>query len=374
VVIAQVAVTVLFPVSVFFILRAQDSIQSFDVGFASEQFLSARLEPDAAGEAGKAYEALDRRLSAEGLVSGVTFASRLPGDFHFPRGIEVVDSTESPRFTVNAAAVAVDFFDVLGADLLAGRTFNATDEEPGHQVIVVNKAFVERILHGRNAIGRRLRLMQQPDATFEIVGVVENLGMNYLGRGGAEGFYLPLSSQTADPVFMVARIRGEPTSFAPRLQAIAGAVDSTLRLYQLRPMNEMHAGVLKMFAIFIRVALVVSSVALLLSLVSIYAVMSFAVSRRTREIGIRVALGADAGRIVDAVFRRPLAQVALGVAIGGLLVAQVAAIAIGGLSSGEVGLVVAYACLMLVVCLFACIVPTRRALSIQPTEALRQNA
>ena len=178
VVIAQVAVTVLFPVSVFFILRAHDSIQSFDVGFASERFLSARLEPDAAGEAGKAYEALDRRLSAEGLVSGVTFASRLPGDFHFPRGIEVVDSTESPRFTVNAAAVAVDFFDVLGADLLAGRTFNATDLEPGHQVIVVNKAFVERILHGRNAIGRRLRLMQQSDV-FEIVGVVENLGMNY---------------------------------------------------------------------------------------------------------------------------------------------------------------------------------------------------
>jgi ABC-type antimicrobial peptide transport system permease subunit len=119
----------------------------------------------------------------------------------------------------------------------------------------------------------------------------------------------------------------------------------------------------------------VSAMALLLSLAGIYAVMSFTVSRRTREIGIRVALGSGARRVVLAVLRRQLAQVSLGVTLGGLALVSLVSVA-GGLrpSVGQLALLGAYAILMTLVCLTACLVPMRRALRIQPTDALRMDA
>ncbi len=98
--------------------------------------------------------------------------------------------------------------------------------------------------------------------------------------------------------------------------------------------------------------------------------ISYSVAQRTHEIGVRVALGADAKRVMLAVFSRPLAQVAVGIVLGGWLVAQLSRSVIGTLSVREIGLVIAYATLMMAVCMLACIVPTRRALAVQPTEAL----
>ena len=109
-----------------------------------------------------------------------------------------------------------------------------------------------------------------------------------------------------------------------------------------------------------------------MSLAGIYAVMSFTVARRTREIGIRVALGADRRRLVLSVFRRPLRQVGLGVTVGvGLAGLLLFAIIGDTLAWSHAGVLLAYSVLMLVVCLLACAVPTRRALAVEPTEALR---
>jgi ABC-type antimicrobial peptide transport system permease subunit len=129
---------------------------------------------------------------------------------------------------------------------------------------------------------------------------------------------------------------------------------------------------LQFLAFWFRLTMLVSAVALLLSLTGIYAVMSFTVSRRTREIGIRVALGADPRRIVSAIFRRPLAQVGLGITVGGVLVTAFSfGVMRGALWPTGAAFIIAYAVLMMGVCALACIVPTRRALGIEPTEALR---
>jgi putative ABC transport system permease protein len=170
----------------------------------------------------------------------------------------------------------------------------------------------------------------------------------------------------------VHRRGGLPASFAPRLRALATAVDPTLRVDELLPLDAVGAELWSELAFLFRVLVVVSAVALLLSLSGIYSVMAFAVSRRTREIGVRVALGSDRRHVVAAVFARPLAQVASGIAAGGVLTALITlAVHDGALSAAQLGAVVAYAALMLGVCLLACVVPTRRALRIQPTEALR---
>ncbi len=170
---------------------------------------------------------------------------------------------------------------------------------------------------------------------------------------------------------MAVHVRGDPESFAPRLRTIAGAVDLTLRLDEFLPLDRVNQDELRFYAFWFTVIVLVSSIALLLSIAGIYAVMAFTVSRRTREIGIRVALGSDPRRIVTAIFWRPLAQVGLGVVAGGGLVAALLRTGLGALSAREVGLVVAYAALMMGVCMLACVVPTRRALRIEPTEALR---
>src|SRR5688572_2219965 len=130
-------------------------------------------------------------------------------------------------------------------------------------------------------------------------------------------------------------------------------------------------------SLWMRVIAGLTILALLLSLAGIYAVLSFTVARRTREIGVRVALGADRRRVISAIFRRPLIQVGLGVLAGSVLIALAATIDIrlpghtGELSFRQAAIIGGYGIVMLGVCLLACIVPTRRALSVEPTVALR---
>jgi putative ABC transport system permease protein len=138
-------------------------------------------------------------------------------------------------------------------------------------------------------------------------------------------------------------------------------------------LDRVHDVELGWIGFWFRVLLGVSALAMLLSLAGIYAVMAFAVSRRTHEIGIRVAMGADARRIVAAVFARPLAQVAMGVVAGTMVVGWLVYTIIGKLSAREVSLVAGYALLMLAVCMLACVVPTRRALRIEAMDALRMD-
>ena len=131
--------------------------------------------------------------------------------------------------------------------------------------------------------------------------------------------------------------------------------------------------------LWLRVTILMTAIALLLSLAGIYAVLSFIVARRTREIGVRVALGASRQRVVGAIFRRPLTQVGLGILAGGALIAAAGSIETempglsGELSLRQVAMLLAYATLMLGVCLLACVVPTRRALRVEPTIALRMD-
>ena len=181
-----------------------------------------------------------------------------------------------------------------------------------------------------------------------------------------------MAPANALPIHMAVHLRGDPESFSPQLRRVAAAVDPTLRLNELLPLDEVGATLWLEMGFLFWLLVLVSAIALLLSLAGIYAVMAFTVSRRTREIGIRVALGSDPQRIVAAIFLRPLAQVGLGVVAGGGLVAALVRVVIGALSAREVGLVVAYAALMMGVCMLACIVPTRRALRVESTEALRE--
>lgn len=421
VIVAQVAVTVAFPAIVLVEVRELRRVQTFDMGFAADEYLAVQLgletapgadlsEDSTAADAhlerfGMLVETLRRRAEAEPGVVGVTFVDKLPLTNYVDRRIALDDSAflaaptgkdgdvegRQPLRHATVASVDPSYFDVLEAPILAGRGFDAADLAPGVNVAIVDRGFVDQVLLGRNPIGRRVRIgaggirPDGPDAEslpwYEIVGVVRDLGMIGAAESGrGSGLYLPAEAGVAFAPQMVIHARADPMALVPRVRAIAGSVDPLLRLTGFQSMDRVTSPMLWVLGMFIRATLGVTAIALLLSLTGIYAVLSYTVARRTREIGVRVALGADRGRLLSGIFRRPLTQVGLGVAVGATLIA-LGALALptttqfegawSGLSGGQIGLLVAYAAFMMGVCLLACLVPTRRALRVEPIVAIR---
>ena len=164
---------------------------------------------------------------------------------------------------------------------------------------------------------------------------------------------------------------GDVSAVVARLHTIAASIDPRLRLHNVARMSDGDPTMWMEFEFLFKLLMLVSGIALLLSLAGIYAAMSFAVSRRTREIGIRMALGATAVRVATATFARPFGQVGLGVLIGAGLTSALVYAVTGGVSATGVGLVTAYAAAMLGVCLLPSITPLGRALRVDPTGALK---
>jgi putative ABC transport system permease protein len=413
VIVAQVAVTVVFPAIVWFENTQLGRMQDYNPGFATEQFLAVEVERDSpAGSASLVDAAIERdarvtatleqlrdRVAAQPGVTGVTFADALSGGELPGRRIELgYDSAEAASLTPGAPVpiryttvleADTSYFNVLDAPILAGRGFNAADAEPGARVAIVDQAFVANVLQSRNPIGQQVRFTRPthpdgPSEWYAVVGLVGKLDVGVPYRKGPfAGFYLPTTpDRLGAGLHMMIRVRGgDPMTIAPQVRGIAAAVDPSLRLVQVQRLNELNDGMLWVIRLWMSVTAVMSSVALLLSLAGLYSVMSFVVARRTREIGVRVALGGSRWRILMAIFRRPIIQMGLGVLAGiSIIVAATlwypytempGADETGGFSAGAVMMQAGYAVLMFGVCMLACVVPTRRALNIEPTVALR---
>jgi predicted permease len=414
VIVAQVAVTVAFPAVVYMVQWQLRHTQTFDVGFADEEYLAVQIETDAPiglgsspdpnrdaqrAALGATLQELRRRVAARPEVAGVAFVDRLPGDDRPDMFIElsydqsvaggpaVVAGTDSPPPSriATIAAVEPSYFDALGAPIVAGRAFNAADTAPGVTVAIVDQGFVDLVLQGRNPIGQQVRFMDDGnEATantnpwYEIVGVVKDLDIGSPNRKHrAAGFYMPAPAARFSQLYMLVHARGEPMALSPQVREIAAAVDPTLRLSNFQRADEVLNDGVWVIGLWLRVSMVMTAVALLLSLAGIYAVMSFIVARRTREIGVRVALGASRVSVVGAIFRRPLIQVGLGILVGAALIAAGGNLETempgltGVFTLTDLAMLVAYAIVMLGVCLLACVVPTRRALGVEPTIALR---
>jgi putative ABC transport system permease protein len=417
VIVAQVAVTVAFPAIVLLEARELQRIRSYDVGFAADEYLAVQLGMEVAPGAeadgdtaavaahrarfGMVVEMLRQRVAAEPGVVGVTFADRLPRTNYGSHRIAFDDSAsiaeagarfgQRPLRFTKIAYVDPSYFDALEAPILAGRGFQAADVAPGARVAIVDQSFVDQVLLGRDPIGRRVRIALGPTPVtgpqadslpwFEIVGLVKELGMNGAAESGrGTGLYLPATPGSGFSPQMMIHTRGDPMALVPRVRAMAATLDPTLRLSEFQRVDQITSPLLWILGMWLRATLVMTAVALLLSLAGIYAVLSFTVARRTREIGVRVALGATPRGVLTAIFRRPLTQVGLGVAAGATLIG-VGAQALSrttqfadapiALSGGQVALLVAYAAFMLGVCLLACVVPTRRALRVEPVVAMR---
>jgi predicted permease len=386
-VVAQVAVAVaVLPVAVYLswqIVRMEVS----GPGFAAQNIIVSTLAlDDYDSRADTHFERrlaeLTSRVRAEPGVTAVTFSSSVPG-FAPDRVIEFEDGTalgEDGRLEVSVLDVAHDLFDAYGIEILAGRPFTAADRGPAN-VVIVNWTFAQQYLKDRDALGARFhyaRLRPQiasaaSQESYQIVGVVRDFP-SFAPAPGSDGtptVYHPAEVGDVHPVVLSVRLAGSiPAGFIDRFREIGAAVDPALQLRRLVPLSTFYNDVRSVWRYLAwGIGLVTTSV-LLLSAAGIYALMSFTVAQRTREIGIRTALGAHPSRILLGIFGRAGAQLAVGLLVGSLV--SSAAFSTTSLGLGRsVVLLVAVAAIMLAVGLLAAFGPARRGLRIQAAEALR---
>jgi len=290
---------------------------------------------------------------------------------------------DAASFKVRTARIAVDFLAELNQPLVAGRGFDSRDLVDGARTIIVNTTFAQRAFGSANPIGRRVREITSDHGPAgpwrEIVGVVGHLGVHALTPSQDDGIYLPMKAGDVNPVRLAIWVRGDPARLAPRIHELLKAVDPSAIVSMPIPLAEMFEGDWYLLKGLVLGAALLVGVLLSLAASALYAILSLVVSQRTREIGIRVALGASQWRIVLDVATRAVVQIAAGVLLGlpfaGALSYEFLEITgAGGSVPGAVAMASGLGVtVMLLVSFAACTVPTLRALRIAPVDALRKD-
>lgn len=221
------------------------------------------------------------------------------------------------------AAVTPAFRDAFDVDVLQGRWIERTDGRDAPRVVVVNQAFVDRHLPQGDPLGRRIRLgwLEEPDNWAEIVGVVpdhrmEGLGNNEPGARSSPGFYVPLAQYDVRFVSIAARVDDQPLQLSMPVRDAVAAADPDTPIYFVQTLEEAMAQNTWFYRIFGNLFVAFGLAALFLASVGLYGVMSFSVSHRVSEMGVRMALGAQARQVVGLVLRQGMGQIALGLAFG----------------------------------------------------------
>jgi hypothetical protein len=399
-IVADVAVAVTVVVGAFAISERLTDVAGAEnlTGIAAEEYLAVelRLPLDRPRDDGSidparfrerlvaTQQAIVERLQAEPGVRGVVAAGALPRMDHQSRrievdGVELGSGTTRGRY-VRAVDVDVDFFEALDQPILSGRDFSGADLATDPRPVIVNTVFADWLLGGRDPVGRSVRFVGaggQPGPWREIVGVVGHLGINLVNPQGDVGVYGPAAPGEIYPVQLGVHVGDSPETLAPRVREIVTEVDPDAILGTPVVLSDVHQGD---WYLMVAVAggmglLVVILMALAAS--AVYAIMSFSISERTREIGIRAALGARRSSLVYAILRRSVTQIALGALCGmGLATVLLSDFRSPPGESRSVlsALPVALAAgvgIVVLIALFSCVAPTRRALGIEPSEALR---
>ncbi len=325
----------------------------------------------------------DKVVEAAAALPGVTAAGAgqlLPRLYPSPRltAVEPIGE-EAARAPQPAPSFAVGngYLEAIGARTLSGRTFRPTDFIAGAaSIAVVNEPFVQKFLDGRNPIGRRIRIAQPREdggqqPWYEIVGVVPDLGLSVGDPALTAGFYLPVRDEQL--TFLAIRTLADPLTLTPQLRAAVSRIDPDLQLEEIRTLEE--AGV-EESAFLSGVALglmAMGGMALALSIVGIYALLSFMVTRRTREIGIRVALGAANWQVLRSITGGAVVYLEIGGVLGsalGVIFVQLRSSILISIPAPGVWMPSTIFLTLALAGLTACWLPARRALGIRPAEAL----
>jgi putative ABC transport system permease protein len=405
--IVQVALTAVgIPVAFESVSQTTRKVQT-RAQFPSREYFAARIDvgrpfegettPAFQERRAQMFEALASRIAQEPGVVAITYTDR-PVGAGAARFGEVEPSAGAPAYDSGwrVSAVAPGFFEAFDRPVMAGRTFNRGDMHSGARTIIVNEAFARAFAAetGRGSpIGARLRFAVSSDDDDEevgarprawtpwgeIVGIVRDFGLDPDDNGNEQPHVFHAASAGAlSSLVMSVRGRGNPSTLAARLPLIAATVDARLLVQDSRPMEEWVRQRDEHLIVMVGAQIGVTVLVLFLSALGIFSLVSISVSRRTREIGLRAALGATPRQVLGGILSRAMTLMGSGIAAGGALLIWSLALGAGpsGRPAEDLPIFAGYlgmtAAVMLAACLLACVGPARRALRINPSDALRE--
>lgn len=385
-VITEVALSATLLVAAGLMIRSVTALSSIDFDFSTEDVFTARLglpEGDRAYADVAArirfFEEVEERISEDPAVRTAALTSTLPGFEAGKVPFEVEGrayARASDRPSARSAVVTPSFFEALGSRVLQGRGFQPQDRDGSLPVAVVNQSFTDLYFQEGGAIGHRIRTGDAGSAEswLTIVGIVPDMYMSGLENLEPAGFYTPLAQNT-DVRFMsiVARSDGSPHGLTPGVRKAVAAVDADIPIFSVQTLADGVHGQNWFFRVFGAVFVVVGAVALFMAAIGLYGVLSFSVSRRTREMGVRMALGAYRGDVIRLIMKQGASQIGIGLAIGLVAawgVSSLLTTLLFGVDPHDPFTFLATALVLIATGLVASWVPAQRATRVSPVVAI----
>ena len=383
-VIGEIALSCALLISVGTLVRGISALDHVDLGIHDAQLLSARILLSnevyaTAAEQTQLYERLGERLREDAEVVDATVGTAMPGTNVNETCNVVADGTvvgDGPLPRVRYGAIDSHFLDTYAIKLQQGRNFDRRDSAEGPRVAIVDQQFATRYGVDQSVLGRQFRLdPRDPEGTLvTVVGIVGALKLDGPMDPTLPAMLVPLSQSPFRLANVVVRTRGEPLAFSARLSEIMRTVDADTPLYWIRDfpgvMQNQTIGermVAQSFGVF-------GILALLLAGAGLYGVVAFSVTQRTREIGVRRALGAPSRQMLRSLFGRTVFQLSIGLGIGlalGVPFAQMLSGSLPGMATSNTPIILIVLGVLILAALLAVIIPARRALRIDPMVALR---
>jgi predicted permease len=385
-VVAEVAVSCGLLIAAGLMINSVARLKTVDMPFATENIFTARINlpvleyPDTTSRL-QFYAELLPRLEAIPGVEAATLSDGLPASGNGTRVFEVEGGTyevDADYHIAREGIVTPGYFQTFQTEVLQGRTFRVSDRRGTLPVAVLNETFVRTFFPDGDAMGRRIR-MRDGDANPEwqtVIGVVPDMYMEGFANNDASpaGFYIPIAqSGVGNFVSIALRTRGPPMAKTADVRAAVMSIDTNLPIFDVLAMNGVIDSLTWFYRVFGTLFMAFGAAALFLAAVGLYGVMSFAVARRTHEMGIRMALGAGTSQLVGLVMRKGVVQLVVGLSIGlGLAVLtagplQIILFEVNARDPVVFGAVVAT---LAVIGLLASFVPARRVTKVDPVAAL----
>ena len=387
-VVLEVAVSLVLLVGAGLLGRSLLALRSVDPGFETESVTVARVslgQPDYPTGSSRVvyFEEMLRRLRETPGVLEAGVTSVLPMDpagidFDLPYLAEGHPARPEGELLQTSYRIASDgYFEALGIDVVQGRTFNGLDRAETQRVLVINEAFAEQLWPGQDPIGKTITIYYAQTQVWEVVGVVENTRHRGLGAPAPAQMYVPLPQAEVLWGYMhfAVRTNGDPAT-TQAIRSVGAEVDPSYPLYGVTPMSSILAATTERDRFVATLLGAFALLALCLAAVGIHGVVAYQVALRTREIGLRMALGADRGEVLGAVLRRAAGLAGLGVLLGLAGAAATTRVVRGflydvspfdPLTFGGVGAV------LMAVAFVAALVPALRAATMDPAGALRND-
>ena len=383
-VVAQVAVSLVLLIGAALLLRSAANARNMDPGFETERVVMFSSHLGLHGyneETGRLfYQQVLERLEALADVEAASITSKVPLGAGVATRTVAPEGREPERYAnwpeVDAAEIARGYFRTMGIPLVQGRDFERGDTPKSTPVVIVTRAAAERFWPGEEAIGKRLATGGNPDSRqyWEVVGVAEDTKVRTLGEDYRPQVYWAASQDYSSMMYVLARTRGQAAAAFEDVRAEILALDPGLAFFEAKTMEQNLA--VTLFPVRMGAALfgLFGGLAALLASIGLYGVIAYAVSRRTREIGIRMALGASRRDITTMVTGQGLRLVLVGAALGiagALAGARSLSAVLYGVGAADLPTFAATALALVAVAFVANWIPAHRAARVKPVMALR---